>query len=85
MGEGDQVREHQAGIIPSWTFYKFRSANGGNHQDCSFGDFTDVRSTTGFGQTGFDPTSDAFDQRQTNLIISSDGFLGAKGFQTDCS
>ena len=21
MGEGDQVREHQAGVIPPWTFH----------------------------------------------------------------
>ena len=23
MGEGDQVREHQAGVIPPWTFHNF--------------------------------------------------------------
>ena len=30
MGEGDQVREHQARVIPPQTCHEFRSANGGN-------------------------------------------------------
>ena len=30
MGEGDQVREHQARVIPPRTCHEFRSANGGN-------------------------------------------------------
>jgi hypothetical protein len=30
VGEGDQVREHQARVIPPRTCHEFRSANGGN-------------------------------------------------------
>jgi hypothetical protein len=46
MGKDHSDGQYQAGVIAP-KFHKSRSANSDNHQDCTFGESTDVRLLSG--------------------------------------